>query len=50
MTIATVGYGDMRPVTWYAKLTVDLEVLAGLGIVVVGIGRYFSRAVGPREI
>jgi hypothetical protein len=43
MTITTVGYGDMCPTIWYTKLITDLEVLLGLGVIVVGIGRYFSR-------
>jgi hypothetical protein len=42
VTITTVGYGDMRPVTWYAKLLVDSEIFLGLGVVALGIGRYFA--------
>jgi hypothetical protein len=43
VTITTVGYGDMRPVHWSAKLAVDAEILLGLSLVVIGVGRYFSR-------
>jgi len=42
VSITTLGYGDMLPLKWYSKLAVDVEVFLGLGIVVVGIGRYFQ--------
>jgi hypothetical protein len=44
VTITTVGYGDMRPVHWFAKLAVDTEILLGLSLAVIGVGRYFSSA------
>ena len=47
VTITTLGYGDMRPTEWYSKLLVDLEALGGVGIIVVGIGRYFSQFTPP---
>lgn len=43
VTMTTLGYGDMLPNTWYSKLTVDLQVLLGLGIIVIGIGKYFNQ-------
>jgi hypothetical protein len=42
-TLSTVGYGDIYPTAWYAKLVVDIEILMGLGINILTIGRYFSR-------
>ena len=43
VTLSTVGYGDIAPRTWYAKLAVDLEILMGLGITVLAVGRHFSQ-------
>jgi hypothetical protein len=42
VTITTLGYGDMHATKWYSKLVTDFQVLLGLGIVIVSIGRYFS--------
>ncbi|MHC4982214.1 MAG: ion channel [Planctomycetota bacterium] len=42
-TISTLGYGDMVPTAWYSKLICNFEVIIGLGIVVVGFGRFFSK-------
>jgi len=42
VSITTLGYGDMLPTKWYSKLAVDIEVFLGLGVIVVGIGRYFQ--------
>lgn len=41
-TITTSSYGDIKPTVWYTKLLANLEVLLGLGLVSIGIGRYFS--------
>ena len=41
-TLLTVGYGDIVPVTWYAKMAVDIQVLMGLGITVLAVGTHFS--------
>lgn len=49
VTITTLGYGDMYPTKWYSKLAVDIEVFLGLGIVVVGIGRYFQNNKNNRK-
>jgi hypothetical protein len=43
ITLSTVGYGDIYPTAWYSKLIVDVEILLGLGINILTIGRYFSR-------
>lgn len=43
VTITTLGYGDIHPVHWVAKLVSDIEVLSGLGLVTVGLGRLFSK-------
>jgi hypothetical protein len=42
VTITTLGFGDIRPTIWFSKLMVSAEALAGVGIVVVGIGRHFA--------
>ena len=41
-TITTSAYGDIKPIVWYTKMLANLEVLLGLGLVSIGIGRYFS--------
>lgn len=41
-TITTSAYGDIKPVIWYTKLLSNLEVFLGLGLISIGIGRYFS--------
>jgi len=43
VTITTLGYGDISPQTWYAKMAADLEVLSGVFIVAISVGTYFSR-------
>lgn len=43
VTITTLGYGDMHPSTWYTKLAADVEVLLGVGLIAVGLGRLLSR-------
>jgi hypothetical protein len=42
-TLSTVGFGDMYPTTWYSKLAVDVEILMGLGLTILTVGRHFSR-------
>ena len=43
VTITTLGFGDMHPVHWFPKLVTDVEVLSGVTIVAVGLGRFFAR-------
>ncbi len=44
VTMTTLGYGDMLPKSWYAKLVVDIQVLVGLAVLVLGIGTYFGNS------
>ncbi|WP_267360897.1 MULTISPECIES: hypothetical protein [unclassified Methylobacterium] len=41
-TLSTFNDGQIIPITWYAKLVIDMEVLMGLGITVLVVGRHFS--------
>jgi hypothetical protein len=47
MTLSTVGYGDIYPTAWYSKVIVDIEILLGLGINILTLGRHF--ALGGKE-
>jgi hypothetical protein len=47
VTLSTVGYGDTYPVLWYSKLVVDIEILMGLGITVLTVGRHFAGSRAP---
>ena len=52
ITVATVGYGDISPANFPAKLLVALEVLMGQLIVFIGLGAVFSNLLsgaGRRE-
>jgi hypothetical protein len=42
VTMATVGFGDMTPHTWYARLIVDFQILVGLFVVIISVGKYFG--------
>lgn len=42
MTIATVGYGNIAPVYWQAKLASNAEALAGLALLGVAFGMLLS--------
>ncbi len=42
VTITTLGFGDMRPIHWFAKILTDIEVLSGLCLITVGFGRIFA--------
>lgn len=42
MTITTVGYGDLAPLTRTGKVLTAVEGLAGIGFVGVALGHYFS--------
>lgn len=43
VTTATVGYGDIVPQSWWLKMIVDLQILFSSGLVLIGLGRYFSK-------
>ncbi len=42
VTGSTVGYGDVIPARWYAKLMADLQILLSLGLTVLGVSRVFA--------
>jgi voltage-gated potassium channel Kch len=42
MTITTVGYGDLLPLSPWAKTLSALEGVAGIGFIGVALGHYFS--------
>ena len=42
ITITTVGYGNIAPNTWYAKLATNVEALTGTVLVVFALGMLFS--------
>jgi len=42
VTGSTVGYGDVIPVRWYAKLMADCQILLSLGLTVLGVSRVFA--------
>ena len=46
-TMATIGYGDMRPATLYGNLLVTIEVLLGLAGFAVATGLIFARFSRP---
>jgi hypothetical protein len=44
--MTTVGYGNISPNTWYAKLATDTEALTGTVLLVVAFGMLLA---GLRE-
>lgn len=42
VTASTVGYGDIHPAAWWAKVAVILELVASFTVIVLALG-------GPRE-
>lgn len=42
ITMTTVGYGNISPNTWYAKLATDVEALTGTVLLVVALGMLFA--------
>lgn len=49
LTITTVGYGDMTPVSAPAKLIAALEGIVGVGFLGLAVGHYFSVCIHRRE-
>jgi inward rectifier potassium channel len=47
-TLATVGYGDMHPVTRYGHFIATLEIFTGLSITAAMTGLVFARFSRPR--
>lgn len=50
MTITTVGYGDLVPLTPTGKVLTAIEGLAGIGFIGVALGHYFSVCLGRRRM
>ncbi len=46
-TMATIGYGEMRPATFYANFLVTIEVLLGMTGLAVASGLVFARFSRP---
>jgi|GEM_PF-2918113 len=44
VTIATLGYGDISPVNWNAKIAVMFEIIVGVVFLVIMINIYFFSA------
>lgn len=42
VTITTLGYGDILPVSMYAQVAVVLELFLGVQYAVLGVGTFFS--------
>jgi len=49
MTITTVGYGDLAPITRVGKVLTAVEGLAGIGFVGIALGHYFSVCLTRRR-
>ena len=46
-TLSTVGYGDMRPQTLYARIISTVEVILGVGNIAIPTGLIFARFSRP---
>lgn len=46
ITITTVGYGNVAPSRWYAKMATNIEALTGTVLFVVALGMFFSDQAG----
>jgi voltage-gated potassium channel Kch len=49
MTITTVGFGDLAPITRIGRALTAIEGLAGIGFVGIALGHYFSVCLHRRE-
>ncbi|MBV8465493.1 MAG: Inward rectifier potassium channel [Burkholderiales bacterium] len=49
-TLATVGYGDMHPMTLYGHVVATTEIFAGMSNVAIVTGLIFARFSRPRAI
>lgn len=49
MTITTVGYGDLTPLTRIGKILTAIQGLAGIGFVGVAMGQYFAVCLHARS-
>lgn len=47
-TLATVGYGDMHPQTYYGHLVATVEIFTGMSFLAVMTGLIFARFSRPR--
>jgi inward rectifier potassium channel len=47
-TLATVGYGDMHPQTFYAHIIATLEIFVGMSSIALATGLIFARFSRPR--
>ena len=50
MTITTVGFGDLVPITGWAKLLTALEAITGVGFMGLVLGHYFSVQLCRAEV
>lgn len=50
MTITTVGFGDLAPITGWAKLLTALEGITGVGFMGLVLGHYFSVQLCRAEV
>ena len=49
MTITTVGFGDVAPLTILGKLLTSAEGLIGVGFLGVVLGHYFSVCIHQKD-
>ncbi len=49
ITITTIGYGDLAPISRFAKALTALEGLVGVSFVGIALGHYFSVCLRPRD-
>ncbi len=49
-TLTTVGYGDLTPISPWARLIASTESLAGVGFIGLVLGHYFSYCTHHRDI